>query len=119
MIRVMLVEDDPSMRRLLQTLLELEGFEVVAPQIIDRSRVLDTLQNEQPDTLLMDVHLPNSNGIDLLKEIRLNPNHSSLRILMTSGEDFRQVCMQSGADGFLLKPYMPDDLIRWLREKNN
>jgi CheY-like chemotaxis protein len=118
MSKILLVEDDTTMRMLLKTLLELDGHEVSL--VIDpRQDVPQTVHDQQPDLLIMDVHLRYNNGIDILKTIRqqASGNTPSRKpyILMTSGMNVQAECMQAGADGFLLKPYMPDELNRQLK----
>lgn len=115
--KVLLVEDDASMQAVLRTLLELEGFQVV--QLADRlttEALLLTIRTEQPDTILLDVHLKNNvSGIDLLRELRSDPDATQTRVVMTSGMAIKEQCMAAGADDFLLKPFMPDELIKKLR----
>ncbi len=115
-MKIMLIEDDPTMRSLLQTLLEMEGFEII-PFMgnINREEILRELKGNQPDTLIMDVHLQNLNGINLLAEIRGNETDGRIKIIMTSGMDLKTECRKAGADGFLQKPYIPDDLLKFLR----
>ncbi|NPV76748.1 MAG: response regulator [Anaerolineae bacterium] len=115
-MKIMLIEDDPTMRSLLQTLLEMEGFRII-PFIgnINKDEILKALSAEQPETLIMDVHLQNINGIHLLKEIRSQEKGHHVKVIMTSGMDLKGECLKAGADGFLQKPYVPDDLLRLLR----
>jgi DNA-binding response OmpR family regulator len=113
MPKIALVEDDDTMRSLLRTLLEIEGFEVVAADPDEDP--FNLVMNAKPDVLLLDVHLKTGNGISLLKTLRENENTCSLTVLMTSGMDLEDTCLKNGADGFLLKPYMPDELINWIR----
>ena len=115
MSRIALVEDDPDMLKLLQTFLEIEGFQAVAYQVDAGQDVLDFLRTCQADILLMDVHLPWANGLDLLPAIRQDPLVGHCYIVMSSGMDLRDRCLSGGADAFLLKPYMPGDLIRLVR----
>ena len=68
----MIVDDDRTMNSLLKTLLELEGFQVVLAPHGDM--VLATALAEKPDAVLMDVHIADANGMDLLKQIRLHPH---------------------------------------------
>lgn len=115
--KVMLVEDDPSMQAVLRTLLELEGFTVIqAGDVLTAEALLATIQAEQPDAILLDVHLrSNVNGVDLLREMRGIPGLPKTRVVMTSGMAMEEQCMAAGADDFLLKPFMPDELIQKLR----
>lgn len=116
MIKVALVEDDPSMRRLLSVLLDLEGFQVFAYGI-SIEEILNGLETDCPDVLLLDYHLSQLSGLDVLHCIKQNKQIRTLRIIMTSGMDVQDCCLQAGADGFIFKPFMPDDLIALLRQQ--
>jgi two-component system alkaline phosphatase synthesis response regulator PhoP len=116
MQKVMLVEDDATMIGLLNILLEMEGFGVVKMLEDDPDKILETIRKEQPVVILMDVHLRQSNGLDLLRRIKGEEDTKASKILMSSGIDFREECTKAGADGFILKPYMPDALIQQIRQ---
>jgi len=115
MHKIFLAEDDSTLKTLLKTLLELEGFEVVAVAVSTREDVFDQIIHFQPEIILLDVNLRQTNGIEILNLVRSDPRISSSRVLMTSGEECSDICRQNGADGFLLKPYMPDQLLGWIR----
>lgn len=113
MSKILIVEDDATMRVLLKTLLELDKHQVTL--IGDATQdILKSLLDIQPHLLIMDVNLRHSNGIEILKNIRSTNIPWRLYILMTSGMDYKDECLKAGADGFLLKPYMPEDLNRQL-----
>lgn len=116
MPKVMIIEDDAAMLSLLTTLLEMEGFEVLKQGEVDPGIIMDQLRNECPDVVLMDVYLRHLNGLDLLKLIKQDEQIKSLRVVMSSGMDFCDACLQAGASGFIMKPYMPDDLISQLHQ---
>lgn len=113
MPKIMLAEDDLTMVSLLQTLLGMEGYEVIALSIDDD--VYESVRNEIPDVLLLDVHLPNANGLDILDQVRSDDEIKHLKVVMTSGLDVENECEDRGANAFLLKPYMPDDLLEILK----
>jgi CheY-like chemotaxis protein len=113
MSKIMLAEDDPTMVTLLKTLLGMEGYEVVALNMDDD--VFESVRSDRPDVLLLDVHLPNANGLDVLAQVRANAETQDLSVVMTSGLNLELECIHSGANGFLLKPYMPDDLLNILK----
>ncbi len=117
MPKVMLVEDDATMRSLLQTLLELEGFEVVVSKNCSSQAILETCRQEIPDVLLLDVHLNQANGMDIVRALRQEQSPVSSRIIMMSGMELRDACLQAGADDFILKPYLPDDLVSLIRSQ--
>ena len=113
MPKVMLIDDDPAILSLLQALLEFEGFQV--KQLNgegEQDEVLGQIYYEKPDLLLLDVHLHHINGLDLLHLIRTDEGLDSIRVLMSSGMELSSKCTQEGADGFILKPYMPDELVK-------
>jgi DNA-binding response OmpR family regulator len=116
MKKVLLVEDDATMLGLLNMLLEMEGFSVVRMMEGDPEKLLDTIRQERPALVLMDVHLRQVNGFDLLSKIKGEADMKEVKVLMSSGIDFQTECEQAGADGFILKPYMPDALIQQIRQ---
>ncbi len=115
MPKVLLAEDDATMVTLLKTLLKMEGFEVVS--LDTDADVVEAVRRERPDVLLMDVHLSDQNGLDVLESLRKAEGAGRVRVVMTSGLNVEQECLDRGADDFLLKPFMPDHLIAIL--KNN
>jgi CheY-like chemotaxis protein len=80
------------------------------------SDVPAVVQREKPHALFMDVHLGGQSGIEILDEIRKQKELSNVRIVMTSGLNVKEECINRGADAFLLKPFMPDDLIKALKQ---
>lgn len=114
MPKVMLAEDDQMMVSLLKTLLRMDGFEVVALGADDN--VPAAVGRVCPDVLLMDVHLSRQNGLEILEVIRKSDDIRDTRIIMVSGMNLEDECLRRGADGFLLKPFMPDDLIKLLKK---
>jgi CheY-like chemotaxis protein len=113
MEKVLLAEDDATMVSLLKTLLKMEGYDVVALDV--DSDVAAAVQHEKPHALFMDVHLGGQSGMKILQKIRKNRENADVRIIMTSGLNMKDECIRGGANAFLLKPFMPDDLIRALK----
>lgn len=114
MVKILLAEDDETMVALLKTLLTMEGFEVLELRV--DADVPAAVQRERPDALFMDVHLGGQSGIEILEVIRSNHDLAHVRVVMTSGLDVKEQCLHRGANAFLLKPFMPDDLIRALKQ---
>src|SRR6266540_3838196 len=113
MAKVLLAEDDETMVSLLKTLLKMEGFEVLALDV--NSDVPAAVQREKPQALFMDVHLGGQSGMEILEAIRKNQNLSDVRVVMTSGLNVKDECLRRGAYAFLMKPFMPDDLLNLLK----
>lgn len=112
--KVLLAEDDYTMVSLLKTLLKMEGYEVIA--LDADADVISAIRKIDPDVLLMDVHLFGKNGLDILQQVRESADVSNVRILMSSGSNVKEECLNRGANGFLMKPYMPDDLFTQIKQ---
>ncbi len=100
--KILILEDDPTMQMLLSKVLSLEGFQPSSPKNFSKACILETLNFDPPSMML--------------KEIRMNHQYSPIKIIMTSGLDFRAECISAGADGFIMKPFIPSDLIDWLKQ---
>jgi CheY-like chemotaxis protein len=110
----MLVDNDPTTISLLRILLELDGYSVDVCSVADR--VLDEIGRLTPDLVLMDVFLSSADdGLDLLRRLRAKPEMASLPVVMTSGMELSEECTRAGADGFLLKPYTPEQLAETMK----
>lgn len=113
-IKIMVIEDDALMSSLLETLLELEGYLVVqANKECSLEEIIATMRLETPALVLMDVHLQlqQIDGFDLLNRIRDDEELKTTRVLMSSGADYKQRSREAGAEDFIMKPYMPDELV--------
>ena len=101
------------MVRLLSTLLRLEGFDVRA--VGDGEDVEAAIERLAPEILVLDMVLARQNGLEILGRIRRTAVGSRMYVLMISGLDVRDLCLSRGADDFLLKPFMPEELTRRLQ----
>lgn len=90
----------------------MEGYDVVEVDVHDD--IPSAVTRERPDTLLMDVHLGRKSGMEIVEKIRKNPEQLQINIVMTSGMNMKDECLRRGANHFLLKPFMPDDLLNLL-----
>lgn len=113
MLKILLAEDDATMVALLTTLLKMEGYQVAA--LDGDVDIVSAVLKAKPDILLMDIHMLHHNGMDELVKLRAAPGGESVRVLMTSGLDFKDQCLARGANAFIQKPFMPDDLLEALR----
>jgi DNA-binding response OmpR family regulator len=116
MAKILLAEDDPTMLSLLRTLLTMESFQVI-DLVSAEEDILEVVRREKPDIVLLDVHLPKHNGLDVLRSMRQSEDINQTKVVMTSGMNLKIECMADGADDFLLKPYMPDELIGMIKRQ--
>ena len=115
MSKIMLIEDDSTMQMLLKTLLEMEGYSVI-PWDVDKDPI-SMMQEKYPDLVLLDVNLKGFDGFEVLRRIREDTNLKDCRVVMSSGINYKVESIAKGADEFILKPYMPDDLIKLLKRE--
>ncbi|MGC8638248.1 MAG: chemotaxis protein CheB [Isosphaeraceae bacterium] len=113
---VVIVEDSNDSRRMLETLLRLEGCEVKSAG--NGEEGLSTILESRPDLALVDIGLPGLSGYDLAREVRRQPGNESIRLIALTGygraED-RQHVLEAGFDAHLVKPLKWEDLSRVLR----
>jgi CheY-like chemotaxis protein len=114
MATLMIVDDDHTMVSLLKILLEMEGHRVV--NAAQQEAIFSSLRADKPDLVLMDVFLPGVDGMAVLTQIRATPELANTRVVMTSGMDVSDQSKAAGANGFLLKPYTPEQLIAIIQE---
>ncbi len=114
MKKVLIIDDEEKLRGLIGRVVKLEGFDVVVLQA--DANVPAAVRNEKPDVLFMDVHLSRQSGLEILDELRRSADTNDVPVVMSSGAAVKEECIRRGANGFLLKPFMPDDLITILRQ---
>ena len=116
MTRILIVDDEPSIRHLLSTLLTLEGFEVSAAP--DGRAALAHLQSATPDLVISDVRMPFMNGYELLNTIRANPALEAVRFILLASYSDDDVAADRAvalADACLSKPFTRDLLLKTVR----
>jgi DNA-binding response OmpR family regulator len=111
--KILIVEDDPSIGKLLRRALLLEGYE--ARLVQDGSAGLSAFHEEHPDLIILDLMLPGIDGIEVCKRIR---EESDVPILMLTARDTvndRVLGLDSGADDYVVKPFDIDELLARVR----
>src|SRR5260221_10225243 len=106
-LRLMLVEDDPMIQRLYENLFARAGFAVMIAN--DGTIVKETILANQPDIIVMDVMMPNFNGLVTLKELKTNPKTASIPVVMLSAYSDPKLVKQAldlGAKRYLVKSEM-------------
>ena len=107
--KVLLVDDDAKLRKLLREYLEGYGFHILT--LADGLSVAKTIREESPDMIILDIMLPKRDGLEVLKEIRMEFSVPVI-MLTAKGEDAdRIVGLELGADDYLPKPFNPRELL--------
>ena len=108
---VLVVEDDPSLRMFCRVNLELENYRVLEAETLSRAEEL--VRSEQPDVVLLDLHVSGRNGLELLPIIREACPKAGVCLL--SGTSEVDPPQQEGVHGFIRKPFELDDLTGTVR----
>ncbi|NTV58765.1 MAG: response regulator [Deltaproteobacteria bacterium] len=107
--KVLLVDDDEKLRKLVAEYLEGYGFQVTA--LPDSRSVLSTIRNESPDIVILDIMLPGKDGLEVLKEIRSEFSVAVIMLTAKGDDADRIVGLELGADDYLPKPFNPRELL--------
>ena len=113
---VVVAEDDPSVRKAVQRVLELEGYTVTA--VNDGQAALDTILVKTPDAAVLDVMMPFLDGLSVCKELRHRGNRTPILLLTARHEVGDRVAgLDAGADDYLVKPFAIDELLARVRAR--
>jgi DNA-binding response OmpR family regulator len=110
MARVLVVDDDPQVVRLLRVNFELEGYEVVSAS--DGQEALDVVDAEDPDIIVCDVMMPGMDGVEVVR--RLRADAKQVPVVMLSAKAMRsdmRAGLDAGANEYVTKPFDPAELI--------
>lgn len=116
--RILVVDDDQEIVDFLVTLLELEGFEpVVSPT---GTGALEVLSRERCDLVLMDIAMPDIDGIELCRTLKRDPRTQLVPVFMVSarpGSDVVDRARDAGAEEFVRKPFENAELVEMIRRR--
>ncbi len=107
-----MVDDDPSVRRIVTDVLELDGWEVVAAG--DAEAAMAEFARCSPHLIVLDVMMPGADGLEVLGQLRGDDGNSSCGIIMLTARgdgETEDTAMRLGADRFLQKPFDPLELV--------
>ncbi|MHB0912852.1 MAG: response regulator transcription factor [Armatimonadota bacterium] len=114
--KILAVDDEKHIVRLVQVNLERQGYEVVTAN--DGKEALQKVEEEKPDLLVLDVMMPYMDGFEVLQTLRRNPETANIPVVMLTAKAqdadvFRG--WQSGVDAYLTKPFNPMELISFVK----
>ena len=113
--KILVVDDDPAINEMLTIVLDAEGFQTES--VSDGADAVPAFRSSNPDLILLDLMLPNMNGVDICREIR---KESAVPIVMlTAKTDTVDVVLglESGADDYITKPFKPKELVARIRAR--
>ncbi|MBN9672036.1 response regulator [Roseibium aggregatum] len=110
---VLIVDDDPEIRRLIAGFLRGEGFEV---ELAGDGREMDTvLERLRPDVVVLDLMLPGEDGLSICRRLRSDQNVPIVLLSAKGDETDRVVGLEIGADDYVVKPFSPRELLARIR----
>lgn len=115
-IRVVLADDHILVRQSLKSLLEREGFKIVA-EASDGQEALRQVQSHQPDIAVIDISMPVLNGLDAAREIlRLAPKTKTILLTQHDEDEYISEALEAGMNGYVLKSQAAGDLIQAIQQ---
>ena len=115
--RILLIDDDPEIREFITTFLDIEGYEVL---LADNGETgLVAAEQDAPDLILLDISMPDIEGLEVCKLLRERPKTADTPIFILSArtDDLeRRRAAEAGASLFVDKPFHNEDLLKWIEE---
>ena len=116
--RILILEYDALLCDLIDLTLRRNGFETILCE--DFSRIRDVIKTKHPDVIVIDTHLPDQNGIDLLRQLSAEKILEHISVIILSALGFPCIvkeAVEAGAEDFLVKPLDMDSLVSKLRSR--
>jgi two-component system alkaline phosphatase synthesis response regulator PhoP len=110
---ILIIEDEPNLARLARDYLDRAGFRAITAGTAREGR--DRLKADRPDFVVLDLGLPDGNGLDILREIRATTNLPVIILTARGDEVDRVVGLELGGDDYMVKPFSPNELVARVR----
>ncbi|MGH2688726.1 MAG: GGDEF domain-containing response regulator [Actinomycetota bacterium] len=110
--KVLIVDDDPAIRLLMEAILRPEGYDLL--QAGDGAEALELLRGEMPDLVVLDVLMPKIDGVEVCRQLREDPRTRSTSVIMLTARALSAdvlVGLAAGADDYVIKPFHPVELL--------
>ncbi len=110
--KIFILDDEEPIILLLKTILNVYGYdgcESSSPQ-----EALSRVLQEKPDLVILDIAMPEMDGYQVCRQLKANPETQKIPVVMITAlalEQDRKMAMDAGADGFILKPFDPRDVV--------
>jgi CheY-like chemotaxis protein len=116
MKKVLIVDDENSTRRLVAVTLAGGAYQVLEAR--DGAEALDVIGREQPDVVLLDIQMPEIDGIEVCRRVKADPALAGTVVVMLTAQaqaDARRRATEAGADTFLTKPFSPLQVLEMVK----
>ena len=117
MKRILAVDDEPHILKLVSFSLAAKGFDVI--EATDGASAIEIAEREQPDLILMDVMMPMLDGYEACRRLKDNPSTAHIPVLMLSAKSQqaeRKAGLECGAEDYVCKPFTTKDLVAQINE---
>jgi two-component system KDP operon response regulator KdpE len=111
--RILVVDDEPRMRRFVRMNLDLEGYDVIEAD--NGLQALDRVRDDMPDLVLLDVAMPELDGFETLEHVREASSVPVIMLTVKNDEEDRIRGLDLGADDYITKPFSPRELLSRIR----
>ena len=112
MKKVLIVDDSHAEVHLMQTMLQKGGFQVSG--VFDSTKTEEAIEEERPNVILLDVVMPQRNGFQVCRDLKGNDAYASIPVILVTSKaapSDRYWGEQQGANGFVAKPFTPEELL--------
>ena len=113
MKNILVVDDEPKITQLVRDYLERAGFSVLIAQ--DGKKALSLAETEKPDMVVLDLGLPQLDGLDFTREFRKTSNAPIIMLTARAEETDKLIGLELGADDYMTKPFSPKELVARVR----
>jgi two-component system KDP operon response regulator KdpE len=110
---ILVVDDEPQIRRVMRTTLASNGYAVLEAR--SGEEALETLREEHPDLVLLDVNMPGMGGIETCREIRDSSDVAIIMLTVRNTERDKVMALDAGADDYVVKPFGMEELLARIR----
>jgi DNA-binding response OmpR family regulator len=114
--KVLVIDDEPAVHRLLQIILEDECFDIVGMEESKDSG--DMLSRSKPDLIILDIMMPEVNGFDVLRVLKSDEETRDIPVIILTASnrhDDRETARKLGAEQYITKPFQPAELLKVVR----
>lgn len=116
-VKIAVVDDDPSMVRVLRIMLTSSGYEVV--EAMSGTKGFLIVKRELPDLVLLDIMMPDVDGFEVCRRLKLDPDTENIPVIFVSaktGSEHIEMGLSLGAEGYITKPFELQDILDKIEE---
>jgi DNA-binding response OmpR family regulator len=117
MAKILVAEDERDIRELIAYTLRFAGFDVAVAE--NGNEAIEMVEADKPDLIILDVRMPKVTGYEVCRKLKERPDTSQIPVLFLSakGQEAEiQEGLKSGAEGYIIKPFAPDELVTRVRD---